>query len=57
MTTRIRVNFSSSVKGIISVDVTLEKQGDDLEWLPVLEEATALLDAALIVAAAKSKVE
>jgi len=37
---RVRVNISTSVKGVHTPEVTIEYQGPDLEWLPVVDEAT-----------------
>jgi len=52
---RTRVNFSVSVKGVVTPDCTIEILDSDNET--VIKEATALLDAALIEAQKRSKGE
>lgn len=49
---RHRVNFSVSVKGVVTPDVTFE--GVDLTKEDVIKEATSLLDMAMIVAKERS---
>jgi len=49
---RTRVNFSTSVKGIVTPDVTFE--GIDMDNEDVIIEATKLLDAALVIAKGRS---
>lgn len=50
--TRHRVNFSVSVKGIVTPDVTFE--ANDMDRTEVMKEATRLLDEAMIIARERS---
>lgn len=50
--TRVRVNFSVSVKGIVTPDCTFE--AENMDRTKVLVEATKLLDEAMMVAKERS---
>ena len=54
-TSRYRVNFSCSVKGVITPEVTFELTNGSKD--EVLREAEDLLDKALLIAKARTKFE
>lgn len=54
-TTRIRVNFDVTTKGVVTPSVTVEMTDEPRNV--VLSEATKLLDEALVIAKFRSKLE